>query len=312
MKYEKSNVSVLKQEPGIIGMYKHIEKVARTAYKTQDRITEDSYIKFCKMLRDRGHWACFEQGTVYLKVPKVEKPLVLEIMESYPFARYNEDSSFIYITTNLRLLLQMDKEDLLERYWCEPDDNFKIRITTKWICSRSTSMELIRHRAFSFLQESQRYVAYDKEKNGGEITYIIPQWVFTSAENYINSTDNPTARIIRADMLDSSDSVTLWTGLVSLVIPEVVSRDNFWKLCESEYLSSRKYLKAEDARGCLCNDVRTELCITGFLEDYIYEPSETSEKAGLFTLRTAMDAHPDIRVLANDLKQQFIDYGYYK
>lgn len=163
-----------------------------------------------------------------------------------------------------------------------------------------------------FLQESQRYVAYDKEKNGGEITYIIPQWVFTSAENYINSTDNPTARIIRADMLDSSDPVTLWTGLVSLVIPEVVSRDNFWKLCESEYISSREYLKAEDARGCLCNDVRTELCITGFLEDYIYEPSETSEKAGLFTLRTAMDAHPDIRVLANDLKQQFIDYGYYK
>ena len=46
--------------------------------------------------------------------------------------------------------------------------------------------------------------------------------------------------------------------------------------------------------------------MTGFIEDYIKVPNNTdSEKEGFFYLRTAKDAHPDIRVLAKDLEEQF-------
>lgn len=312
MKYEESSVSILKQEPGIIGMFKHIEAVARTAYKTQGLITDDSYKRFCNMLKERGHWACFEQGTVYLKVPIMSKQEVNKLLSTSPYTRYTEDDSFLYITTNYRIILQNNLENLLDKYWCEPyGDKFKIRITSNFVCSRSTSMEIIRHRAMCFLQESQRYVAYDKEKVGGEITFIIPQWVYSSRDKYINSTENVSARIIRANMLDSSSDVTLWKGLIDSGVTEVIERDNFWKRCEEEYMSSRKYLKAEDARGCLCNDTRTEIYMTGYLEDYIYKPKEdTTEKAGFFTLRVAPDAHPDFRILAERLKDLFIKNGY--
>ena len=47
MKVIDSNVEILEQQPGIVGMFKHIERVARTAYHTESSITDDSYIKFC-------------------------------------------------------------------------------------------------------------------------------------------------------------------------------------------------------------------------------------------------------------------------
>lgn len=33
-------------------------------------------------------------------------------------------------------------------------------------------------RVFSFGQESQRYCAYNKDKFGNQITFIIPQWIY--------------------------------------------------------------------------------------------------------------------------------------
>ena len=65
MKIEKSKVEILEQEPGIIGMYRFIERAGRVAYKTEDKITEDSWQKFLKMLKERGQWAVFNQGTDY-------------------------------------------------------------------------------------------------------------------------------------------------------------------------------------------------------------------------------------------------------
>ena len=45
MRIEKSKVEILEQEPGIIGMYRFIERAGRVAYKTEDKITEDSWQK---------------------------------------------------------------------------------------------------------------------------------------------------------------------------------------------------------------------------------------------------------------------------
>ena len=66
MKLIDSSVDILEQEPGVIGLYKHIEKVGRVTYKSEDKITDTSYINFINMLDKRGHWAPFDLGTVYL------------------------------------------------------------------------------------------------------------------------------------------------------------------------------------------------------------------------------------------------------
>ena len=88
-----------------------------------------------------------------------------------------------------------------------------------------------------------------------------------------------------------------------------------WQTLEDAYAESiEEGQKPEDARGILCNDTKTELCCTAYLEDYVAEPDprETSEKYGFFYLRCAPDAQADIRVLAEDLKKQFIEKGLIK
>jgi thymidylate synthase ThyX len=95
----------------------------------------------------------------------------------------------------------------------------------------------------------------------------------------------------------------------------VASRDRIWKTLEDEYFyelstDEGENLKPEEARGILPNDTKTELIMTGFLEDFYYTPpANSSEKAGFFYLRCAPDAQADIRVLAESLKEQMYNKG---
>ena len=55
--------------PGGIQELKHIEKIGRVCYKSEDKITEDgeSAKKFVKMLIDRGHEAMIEHSSLSVK-----------------------------------------------------------------------------------------------------------------------------------------------------------------------------------------------------------------------------------------------------
>ena len=44
------------------------------------------------------------------------------------------------------------------------------------MCDRGVSHEFVRHRVFSFAQESTRYCNYSKDKFGKECTFIEPCW----------------------------------------------------------------------------------------------------------------------------------------
>lgn len=317
MKIIKSSVEILPQESGVVGMLKHIERIGRIAYKSEDKITDDSYIKFIDMLKNRGHWAVFDSGTVYMIVPRGVS-WIKEIIEN-PYSRVRKDlnpsKDRYFITTNYRVVLKLGipLEDI-KKYWADPnkDSRFYKRVTSHWICSRGVSHELVRHRVFSFLQESQRYVNYSKDRFGGEITYIIPQWIYRVREDIGNTIDSQTGLsrnyILSLDGQELVEDLAAWDRTVA-------ARYNTWKAIEDEYIyetttDEGEHLKPEEARGILCNDVKTELCITGYLEDYIKYPNKNStEKEGFFYLRTAKDAHPDLRVLAIDLENQFYDYG---
>lgn len=48
------------------------------------------------------------------------------------------------------------------------------QLSVKFIVDRGVSHEIVRHRLFSFAQESQRYCAYNKDKFGNEVTFIKP------------------------------------------------------------------------------------------------------------------------------------------
>lgn len=99
---------------------KHIEVVGRTCYKSEDKITEDSYLRFIDILKKGQHYAMFEHGTVYLTVPKkdlgeeINKQSILLLNNKY--SKYIEDSENLYITTNFRVIVENDLFPIMEIY----------------------------------------------------------------------------------------------------------------------------------------------------------------------------------------------------
>lgn len=607
MKIEKSHVEILPQEPGVEGMLRLVEKVGRTAYKSEDRITNDSYKKFVEMLYNRGHWAVFNLATVYLIVPcsTVNVPNDLFAKPYSAYVKTDIVNDNFYITTNYRVICQLGLQEFMRKYWSEPTKNHYHRVVTHWTCSRSIGNELVRHRLMSFCisgdsiiksyrqkqwtvkelydwqfdekrkgrlklinvrsvdeddhtvvknkidkiiktgikktyklvtqsgrsisttlehkfytpdgyielknlkvgdfiysngielleneswiremyleknmtrkalaekigcceatlfkafkkfnivkplsdrpnrhpgygkigmfteeqkqeiskrmsfegnhqwkehktekaarqlarnhykkdhcefcgntasleqhhwdkdplnwnednvitlctkchklvhksgtlgvfrdkivsiefdkeeevydivmkdnphnfvvngvvvhncQLSTRYCNYSKSKFGGELTFILPQWVYR-VRNEIASTVDPLTGEDRSDIRDL-DGQELWSALCCLD-RTIAARDKFWKSAEEEYLyettnDEGEHLKAEEARDCLPLGLKTEICAAGFVEDWLYEPENTKEKAGFFFLRSASDAHPDIKVLSDDLRRQFKEQG---
>lgn len=292
MKLIESKVEIIEQEPGLEGVYKIAELAGRTAYKSQDRITEGSAKKFVDAMIKSNHGAVLEHGTVYMtfKWWQIGKKL------KYLFNPYSKIRKFKYVTTNLRVLFEHNWMNDLE-YFCEPTEHHERRITSKFVCSRSVSHETVRHRVMSFLQESQRYVGYNKEKFGGEITIIIPEWIkarINDIASYNNNDDLARmsyAEALRDGRMHEDKAIIMWA----------VSQE----MSETHYLSltSELNVKPEEARGVLTNDCKTELIMTGFVSDWKH----------FFDLRsrgTTGKPHPDIKILADDLLFQFINKGY--
>jgi thymidylate synthase (FAD) len=48
--------------------YQNIEKAGRTCYKSEDKITDDSAVKFCGMIKQRGHESVVEHAVASFKI----------------------------------------------------------------------------------------------------------------------------------------------------------------------------------------------------------------------------------------------------
>lgn len=289
MRLIKSSFEILEQEPGIQGIYKQIERAGRTCYKSEDRITEDSAEKFVNMIKDRQHTAMLEHGTVYLKGTYDVSAMGSwrhSIGYKYDINKYSkvvtdESADFrnIYITTNLRVLYENNWLDDL-KYLCEPTEYHEKRITVKFLCDRGVSHEFVRHRVFSFAQESTRYCNYSKDKFGKELTFIEPCWLedYNYDDNTYNQLFIDSLRWAEAHYLDL---LKKWEDKIPGERYKTGFRNNPWT--------------PQQARAVLPNALKTELVMTGTLEQW----------KGFFKLRCDAAAHPQARELAIPLKEEF-------
>ncbi|MGN1158040.1 MAG: FAD-dependent thymidylate synthase [Agathobacter sp.] len=169
MKIIKPYVEIITQANGYEGMFKHIELCGRVCYKSEDKITDTSYIPFIRMLIDKGHTSVLEHGTVMLCLPINEvRPPRYHFSKSELGIDENEN----YVTTNFRYLY--DQEEDVKKYWC--DHYYNKRITARFVLPIGISREFCRHRAFSFSEQSTRYCNYSLGKFGSELTFIEPYW----------------------------------------------------------------------------------------------------------------------------------------
>lgn len=305
MRLIKPSFEIIEQKPGVDGLLQHIERCGRTCYKSEDKITEDSAEKFVNMLVNRGHTAMVEHGTVYLKYDIIEHGS-MNLPNKYHFNKYSvvtvgneplhgyetleykekfDGHTYAYITTNYRVLLQNDWLDDL-KYQCEPSEHHVKRVTVKFVCDRGVSHEFVRHRVFSFAQESTRYCNYSKDKFGKECTFIIPSWLDLPEGSYSKGkvyTDLATPYLVKG------------TPEELLLLKLVGDELDYFDLLDKGWI-------AQQARAVLPNSLKTELIMTGTIEQW----------EGFFKLRDAKDAHPQARELAQPLHEEFIKRGYIK
>lgn len=294
MKLIKPSYQILEQSPGIEGMFKQIELAGRTCYKSEDKITKDSAGKFVGMLIARGHTAMLEHGTVYLRCKIIEevdnhsriigKTNPLKHYANNKYSKYKEvpvrkgwGSDDAFVTTNYRVLLENGWLDDL-KYLCEPTEYHEERVTVKFITSIGIGRELLRHRVFSFANESTRYCNYSKDKFNNELTFIIPSWIkHLNPGHYY---ENPL----------TADSKGKFIG-------NALNAEWYYKT-----LLGNNKCKPEEAREILPLCTKSELVMTGFISDWVK----------VFLQRvdgTTGTPHPDMKALMEPVKQEFIERG---
>lgn len=156
MKLIKPSFEILEQGPGLDGIYEAIERAGRTCYKSK-RPEGQAAKDFVDRMIASKHYAMLEHGTVYLKVPF--SPSINKYSEN-PYSKskvYDMDPT-CYITTNYRVIVENNWFDDL-KYLCEPTEYHEKRVTVRFTTDRGVSHEFVRHRVFSFAQESTRQMA---------------------------------------------------------------------------------------------------------------------------------------------------------
>jgi len=145
-------------------------------------------------------------------------------------------------------------------------------ISLKFICDRGVSHELVRHRLFSYAQESTRYCNY-----GGEVVYIVPCWFKKETK----------------DLLLYLSNINKFTFQTYEGFPDIEMAERVWiDAMISAEESYRQMLNLHQApqqgRSVLPNSLKTEIVVTGNVRQWRH----------FFKLRTAKNAHPQMREVA--------------
>lgn len=179
-------------------------------------------------------------------------------------------------------------------------------------------------RVFSFAQESTRYCNYSKDKFNNELVFIQPCWI----------KDNDISYWKEAMSKNDWYSKNTKPGINMFIHSLEEAEDIYLALVKEEGWI------AQQARAVLPNSLKTELVMTGFIDDwwgeYLVFNKETEEliqrihgslyeglsnidrdkyrivESGFFPLRCSKGAHPQAYELAYPLREEFIKRGYLK
>ncbi|MCU0573865.1 MAG: FAD-dependent thymidylate synthase [Syntrophobacteraceae bacterium] len=303
-----------------------VELAGRTAYKSEDRITESSARAFVLMLKKHEHLSVLEHSNIVLKIGKTGTSPVhefdLEAVSTAIVKALGPRNGFhrlfqtpgptpdgFAMSGNLRswietlrsldlqkiscraflarhlhrffpslfedpvvsdaewpievsLMSEAEQLELLRKY---PESDLPLFVF-KIVCDRGITHELVRHRVFSFTQESTRYVNY---KNRGMIL-ILPEELqpFHDAQGERLTGESPT--------------VAEWHRRAEALFE--------WYRGDVE-----RGLKPEIARDILPNLLKSEIFVSGRWSGWEH----------FIRLRDSRHAHPRIRFIAREVRKYF-------
>ena len=285
MKIQNPQYEIWIQNPGELGIYQQIERAGRVCYKSENNTTEDSAKPFVGRMIEHEHFAMLEHGTVYLTCNHGELPLYA----SNKFSHVNTIDGKDYITTNLRVMAENKTvEDLKYRTDFEKGKH-ELRITVHFTTQIAITREYNRHRANSMAEQSTRYCNYTKNKFGSEISINLPTWVKgdleTNDEKFVELCEDV-----------ANEETNDWTPIDAWLFANQAAEFAYMKLIAMG-------CKPQEARVILPLDTNTELVHTAFVSDW-------KHFFDLRALGTTGAPHPDAKILAEPLYEEFKERGY--
>lgn len=291
-------------------IWKHIARCARVCYQSTPKDNREDDYSFLVRTLFRGvepedintkdlvkyHLSVCEHATVHLKyplfVPRAAVQATRFIHNHY--SRTKEHEGYIYVTTNMRVLIEHHWMDELEFIDNTPNCPYYIpRPTVCFITDIGASRELNRHRVNSVSEESTRYCAYDKGKFGNGITVAKLPWIpdvdpedegHDYTEGFFNDNEIFYDECIEEQYTDNWNAVDwFFYGL---------------QVCDLVYRKTRELgWTAQQAREILPLNTKTQVVHTAFVDDWEHwlalRSNEVSGKV-----------HPMMNELAKQLVKQ--------
>ena len=290
MKLIKQSFEILEQKDfSLIGIKKFIERCGRVCYKSEDRITDDSYEKFVNMLEKRDHARPLEFGTVHLKMHilyfiGLRDTLCVNKMWNDGWIKYHYIGKIAYVTTNYRYYLSIIKvyPGIQESFDTQDDKLYPRRYTVHFITSRGIMDEFRTHVGLSHLAESTRYCNYSKDKFDNQITFIQPSWIILDKE------------------IAPINELCLLSGQYDRENPNLRYLASLVDANYAYVLLLNKGWTPQQARDVLPLSVKSELISCGFKDAW----------ENFFYRRCANDAHPMAREIAIPLQEEFKELSY--
>lgn len=197
IKVVNTSVEIWNQEGYTLdAIWKHIARCARVCYQSTPKNNGETDYGFLVRTLFRGndvgnqpyntkdiikcHLSVCEHGTVHLKyslfIARAAAQATRFIHNHY--SRTREHEYYIYVTTNMRVLIENNWMDELEFIDTTPNCPYYYeRATINFITDIGASRELNRHRVNSISEESTRYCRYNADKFGNNITVAKLPWI---------------------------------------------------------------------------------------------------------------------------------------
>lgn len=239
MKFAKQSVEILPVQVYPSEANSRIATAARTCYKSEAKTNDSTATEFVNRLIKNKHFAMLEHGTVVLlgKKYKMTTPVV-EKYERNPFSKvFGTVDGYHIIITNRRVIEENGWQQDVVNWGISDATKYDIkntlidlplRVSFKVITSLQVAMQIIRHRSLSYAMESTRFCNYSKDKFSSSLTFIEPK---------ING----------------------WVCKVAM--------KTYLKLAEKLYMFLVKRNQPQIAAAILPKCTKTELVITGFVDD---------------------------------------------
>lgn len=330
IKVVNPSVEVWKQEGyDLESIFKHIARCARVCYqstpKNKDENTYDFLVRtifkghdflgyskinvndrFERILAQNSygdvdltslHLSCCEHATVHLRFPTFIPSAAAMWENVYSHNKYSRSKNhngYIYVTTNLRVIIENYAVDTLDFIDETPNCPYYIpRPTVCFITDIGASRELNRHRVNSVSEESTRYCAYDKGKFGNGITVAKLPWIpdvdpndegCCYREDFFNDNEIFDNNIIETQYTDNWNAVDwFFYGL---------------QICDLVYRKTRELgWTAQQAREILPLNTKTQVVHTAFVDDW-------EHWIALRSNQVSGKVHPMMGELAKQLIQQ--------